>query len=196
MDNIFFDLKRLKYLGVGAIVGKTVRIRQPEKCIIGDYSIIDDFTYISCEFETGRHCHVAPNVTISGGNGKVTIGNLAGVAAGSSLHAGTSDYTKASLDLPSVPPEARFGGEIGNIVLGDHALLGAHTCVLPGVVFPIGAATAAFTLLKKKEYDAWVLYGGIEARKLCPRRHVRLDEQMRRFPWLLDEKTIPDGEEI
>ena len=44
MDNIFFDLKRLKYLGVGAIIGKAVRIRRPELCIIGDYKIIDDFT--------------------------------------------------------------------------------------------------------------------------------------------------------
>jgi hypothetical protein len=44
MENIFFDLKKLKYLGTGAIIGKTVRIRKPEEAIIGDYTIIDDFT--------------------------------------------------------------------------------------------------------------------------------------------------------
>jgi len=189
MENIFFDLKQLKYLGVGAIIGKTVRIRHPEKVIIGDYSIIDDFTYISCELEVGRHCHIAPNVTMSGGAGKVRLGDLAGIAAGSSLHAGSSDYVRASLDLPSVPAEMRFGGVIGDIMLSDHVLLGAHTCVLPGVTLPVGVATAAFTLLKKQLYEEWTLYGGEDGHKLCARRHAALDQQLMKYPELLGTQT-------
>ena len=43
-DNIFFNISDLKYIGKNVIIGKTVRIRQPEKVSIGDNTIIDDFT--------------------------------------------------------------------------------------------------------------------------------------------------------
>jgi UDP-3-O-[3-hydroxymyristoyl] glucosamine N-acyltransferase len=46
MDNIFFDKSKLKYCGKNVIIGKTVRIRKPEDCIIGDNTIIDDFAYM------------------------------------------------------------------------------------------------------------------------------------------------------
>lgn len=175
MENIFFDLRKLKYLGVGAIVGRCVRIRHPEHVVIGDYSIIDDFTYISCELELGRHCHIAPNVTISGGHGRVTLGDFAGIAAGCSIHPASSDYLSASLDLPSVPEAVRFGGTAEPIRLDAHVLLGSHTVVLPGVHLPIGCATSAFTVVRKAKYAEWTLYGGYECRKLCVRNHSRLD---------------------
>ena len=47
LDNIFFDRSKLKYCGENVIIGKTVRIRKPEECIIGDGTIIDDFAYIN-----------------------------------------------------------------------------------------------------------------------------------------------------
>src|SRR5262245_36838352 len=103
VDNLFFDLKRLKYLGKNAIVGKTVRIRRPEEVVIGDYSIIDDFTYISCALETGTGCHIASNVTLSGGRQRIVLGNYVGIAAGCSLHAASSEYISVSADLPSIP---------------------------------------------------------------------------------------------
>lgn len=181
MDNIFVDLKRLKYLGVGAIVGKTVRIRRPEETVIGDYAILDDFTYISCALEVGRHCHIASNVNISGGAGKVSLGDFAGIAAGCSLHAASSDYLTASLDLPSVPADMRFGGVIEDVRLDDHVLLGAHTVVLPGVHLPVGCATAAMTVVRKQEFEQWTLYGGFDCCKLFRRRHAQLDKHLKKF---------------
>ena len=46
LENIFFDINKLK-TGKNTIIGKTVRFRHPELCEVGDYSVIDDFTYIS-----------------------------------------------------------------------------------------------------------------------------------------------------
>lgn len=72
MENLFFDPKRLEYLGVGAIVGRTVRIRRPEQVYAGDGIIIDDFTYISCSAGIGSYVHICANVTNNGG--RVTSG--------------------------------------------------------------------------------------------------------------------------
>lgn len=174
-DNIFFDLHRLQYLGIGARVGKTVRIRKPEEVIIGDGCIIDDFTYISCAMTLGKNCHIAPNVTISGGASEFIAGDYVAIASGCSLHAASSDYLTASLDLPSVPEDLRFGGYAEAIHFGNHVILGAHTVVMPGVTLPDGVATGAHTIVRKKQYEAWHLYVGYEGKKLMRRNHKQLD---------------------
>lgn len=179
-ENIFFDLKTLAHLGGNAIVGKSVRVRRPELVRIGDYTIVDDFTYISGGFEIGRFGHVAPNVNLVGARGFIRAGDFVGIACGCCLYATSSDYLNASLDLPGVPVEYHFGGSTEDVVLGDHVLLGAHTIVLPGVVLPEGVATAAHTVLRKQDYQPWTLYGGWEAKPIAPRRHGRLDEAVAR----------------
>lgn len=176
LENIYLDTKKIKYIGEGVIIGKAVRIRRPEDVMIGDYTIIDDFCYISSALEIGRYCHIAPNVTISGGKGKLTMGNICSIAAGSSIHTGSSDYKGVSLDFPSIPLEFRFGGFSEDIVFDDHVLLGSHTVVLPGVHLPEGFASAALTVIKKREYESWTLYGGHRCEKIMTRDHKEYDE--------------------
>lgn len=165
MKNIFFDLKKLKYLGVGCIIGKTVRIRKPEQCMIGDYTIIDDFTYFSCSMEIGVHCHIGPNSSISGGKGNFKMGNFSTISHNCTIHCASSDYTRFSLDLPSIPEDSRYGGVVEDVILGDEVVIGAHSCILPGVIVPNGVACGAFSLLKKQVYEPNTLYVGIPAKK-------------------------------
>jgi acetyltransferase-like isoleucine patch superfamily enzyme len=181
MENIYIDLNRLKHLGKGAIIGKTVRIRRPEETIIGDFTIIDDFTYISCAITMGNYCHIGPNVTISGGSGKVTMGNFVGISCGGSVHAESEDYVSASLNLPSVPKEFQFGALSEEIFMEDYVLLGSHCVVLPGVHLPEGFAAAAFTTVTKKRYEPWVLYGGPRAKRLVRREHAKALETGRKL---------------
>jgi len=160
-----------------------VRIRKPEEVCIGDYTIIDDFTYISTALETGRYCHIAPNVTISGGSGKLTIGDFSGIAAGSSVHVASSDYLRGSFELPAIPPEYRMGGVCEDVVFEDHVLIGAHSAILPGVHLPEGFASAAHSLLRKRRYDPWTLW--VEQNRVVPRSSEKVLEQARKL--LLDK---------
>jgi galactoside O-acetyltransferase len=180
-ENWFFNLNALAYRGRNTIIGRCVRVRCPERVRIGDYTIIDDFTYISGGFEIGRFGHVAPNVNLIAARGVIRAGDFVGIACGCCLYATSSDYLSASLDLPGVPAEFQFGGTVEDVCLGDHVLLGAHTVVLPGVVLPEGVATAAHTVLRKQDYEPWTLYGGWEAKPLARRRHARLDEMSARL---------------
>ena len=164
MDNLFFDLKQLRYLGEGCIIGKTVRIRRPELCIIGDGTIIDDFTYISCAIEIGNNCHIASNVSISGGAGKFTMDDYSTISNQCSLHCASSDYAKISLDLPSVPKELQFGGTVADITAGKFVVIGAHSCILPGAIMPDGFACGAHSLIKGGRYEPYTLYIGIPAK--------------------------------
>lgn len=169
MDNIFFNLQLLKFLGNGAIIGKTVRIRKPAQVSIGKGTIIDDFTYISGSAEIGAYCHISPNTTVSGGLGFLKMGNYVGIGPGCSINLSSSDFIKAGLDLPSAPEELRFGGQCSKVEMEDFVLLGAHTVVLPGTFLPEGFATAAGTIVRKRHYEPWTLYGGHNCEKLCMR---------------------------
>jgi dTDP-4-amino-4,6-dideoxy-D-glucose acyltransferase len=159
-ENIFFDLKDLKYCGENVIIGKTVRVRQPHLVSIGDGTIIDDFTYISSGLEVGKHCHIASNVSISGGKGKLTIGDYSTLSTHVSVHCGSSDYRSVSMDLPSVSKKLQFGGMIEDINIEDFVTVGAHSCILPGSHLPKGSAYGAFTLIKKIPLKSYHLYVG------------------------------------
>jgi acetyltransferase-like isoleucine patch superfamily enzyme len=163
MPNLYFDIKRLKYLGDGAIIGKAVRIRRPEDCVIGDKSIIDDFAYISCSVEIGKHCHIASHVSISGGTGRFKMGDYSTISNHCSIHCASSDYSSVSLDLPSVPSDRRFGGYVADVVLDDYVTVGAHSCILPGSRLPSGSAFGAYSLVNGVDYLPFGLYLGIPA---------------------------------
>ena len=174
MNNIFFDISKLKYLGKNCIIGKAVRIRKPEQVTIGDESIIDDFTYVSCAMDLGHNSHIASNVSISGGamGRKFTMGNYSTISNGCSVHCASSDYRKSSLELPSVPIDEQFGGEAFDINIGDYVTIGGHSCILPNVVIPEGAAFGAYTLIKPKKLLPYHLYVGIDCRDLGERHDI------------------------
>ena len=175
-DNIFFDKSKLKYCGKNVIIGKTVRIRKPEDCIIGDNTIIDDFAYISCAIEIGNNCHIASHVSISGGKGKFKMGDYSTLSSHVSIHCASSDYTQTSLDLPSVPEEEQYGGFVEDIELGNYVVIGSHSVILPGVIIPDKVACGAYTLLNKKQYEELSLYVGIPSKFLKKRIEINKGE--------------------
>ena len=168
-DNIFFDRSQLKYCGKNVIIGKTVRIRKPKEVSIDDDTIIDDFTYISCGITIGKNCHIASNVSISGGEGHFYMGNHSTISNHTSVHCASSDYRKISLDLPSVPKDKRYGGEVGDVRLGDYVVVGAHSTILPNVIIPNGVAFGAYSLIKSIKYKEYHLYTGIPVKMVCKR---------------------------
>lgn len=180
--NIFFDLAELAYLGQGAIVGKTVRIRKPAHCFIGDYSIIDDFSYISCALRVGRYTHIGAQAVIIGGDARVEIGDFVNLAPGCRLIAASHDFSDGGLTGPAIPHEFADPAIVSHITLADHVLFGTGTVVLPGVDVPEGVATGALTLITPKTpLEPWTLYAGIPARPIKPRAREKILETAARL---------------
>jgi galactoside O-acetyltransferase len=165
MDNIFFDLSKLKHLGKNTIVGKTVRIRYPELVSIGDNCIIDDFTYISTSLEMGNNVHISAGCKIIGGRGStVSFDEYSTLSPGVVLAAGSDDYS-GGIATPMVPMELKGDAKIGYIRLGKHCIVGSNSVVLPNVTFGEGASVGALSLVKK-DLQPWSLYAGVPARKI------------------------------
>ena len=157
-DNLYFNLKDLKYIGANVIIGKTVRIRQPELVSIGDNTIVDDFTYISGEVNIGNYVHIASSCTLQASKSKIIIEDFCGISTGVRIFGTSTDYLFCSVDLPTVPQNLHFGSVTLPVTLGKFSLIGANTVVLPGVTTPEGFACAALLKITPKlELKKWHL---------------------------------------
>lgn len=173
MENIFFDIRKLKRCGKNVIIGKTVRIRYPELVEIGDNVIIDDFTYISTQLILHDNVHISSGTKIIGGrNALVEMKKYSTTAPNVVLSAGTDDYI-GGIATPMVPMEYKGDAVIGNIILNRHCIVGAGSVVLPNVTFQDGACLGALSLANR-DLEPWKLYGGIPARYLKDRDKMKI----------------------
>ena len=169
-ENIFCDLGEIAEFGPHAIIGKTVRIRKPRKCRIGDYSIIDDFSYISCALTVGRFTHIGAQAVIIGGAAHITVGDFVNIAPGCRLVAASHDFSQGGLCGPTIPEKFCAPSVTADIRIDDHVLLGTGTVILPGCHLPEGMATGAMTLITPSmKLKPWTVYAGVPARVLKPR---------------------------
>jgi acetyltransferase-like isoleucine patch superfamily enzyme len=166
-DNIFFNIAFLKKCGKNVIIGKTVRIRNPELVEIGDNVIIDDFCYISGSVIIGDYVHIGASSTLSASKSKITLKPFSGVSSGCRVFAGSSNYLKGCLDMPTIPERNSFGSIFKEVTLGNYCLIGANTVVLPGVNLPNGVAFGANLVVNNSKYKEWTL---ITSEKTYPRR--------------------------
>lgn len=181
MENIFFDKRDLKYCGNNVIIGKTVRIRRPQEVVIEDNVIIDDFTYIPCALEIGKFTHIGANCSMIGGGGSIKIGSFVNIAPSCQIITGTENYKGGGLEGPAIPKEYADPPIIKPIFIGNHALLGCNTTVMPGAVVPEGMATGAFSLVLEQQYEPWSLYMGIPIKYYCPREGTEIKATAQRL---------------
>ena len=173
MDNIFFDLNKLKKCGKNVIIGKTVRIRYPELVEIGDNVIIDDFVYISTGLKMHNFTHISSGCKIIGGrNSKVEMHPFSTLAPNVVLAAGTDDYL-SGIATPLVPIEFKANCVIGEIIINRHCIIGSGSVVLPNVTFHEGACVGALSLVDK-DLAEFSLYAGIPAKFIKTRNREEI----------------------
>lgn len=144
-----------------------------DRISIGDYSRIDDFVVLSGRVEIGRNVHVAVFCNLAGGREGITMADFSGLAYGCHLIAQSDDYSGQTMTNPTVP--RRYKTETSAAVrIGEHAILGTNTVVLPGVVIGEGVSSGAGTLFTRSA-DPWSIYVGSPARRVKARSQSLLD---------------------
>ncbi len=180
VENIFFQIDRLKSIGKNVIIGKTVRIRYPELVEIGDNVIIDDFTYISTALKLHSYVHISSGCKIIGGkNSYVEMKEFSTLAPNVVLSAGTDDYS-SGVATPLIPMEYKANARIGRIILNKHCIIGAGSVVLPDVVFEEGSALGALSLANASLQE-YTLYAGIPAKQIKKRNKSEIQFLENRF---------------
>lgn len=182
IENIFFDRSSLKSCGNNVIIGKTVRIRNPEKVSIGNNVIIDDFTYISGEVIIGDYVHIAAGCVLSASSAKITMESLSGLSAGCKVYGGSSNYVNCGLDMPTIPTEHQFNVLHEDVLIESFGLIGASSIILPGCKIPQGfAVAAAITVRKIIRLNPWHLLLDAAGKQIPRRGKAELTERVSKF---------------
>lgn len=170
----FLNEDLIKNIGFKS-VGKSVQISDkasfynPENISIDDYARIDDFCVLSAGdggIKIGRNVHLAVGVSIVG-KGKVTINDFAGLSAKCSIFSSNDDYSGEYMTNPTV--DSKYTNVFtGDIYIGKHVVIGAHSIVLPNVKINDGVSIGSLSLVKSDCKDFYI-YVGIPAKPIKER---------------------------
>lgn len=149
------------------IFGRDVKIKRMERFYPGKRVFIHDFVYLHCagaEWSGGRgsirmgdNCEVAPYCVIWGAGG-VTIGSNVHIGDHTTITSHVSKHITPDENDIWKPLEMDFG----EIVIGDHVIIGAHVVIMPSVHIGDHAMIGANSVVTK-DVPANSLYAGTPA---------------------------------
>jgi len=184
--------------GDDVTVWPLAKIVNPEVITIGDSVIVDDFAFImggeSCHI--GSFVHIASFASISGG-GELVMGDFVGLSTGGRIYTGNDDYLGGCLTGPTVPHPYRVA--IRSFVhIGNHAVIGANSVVLPGVTIGEGVAIGANSFVNA-DCEPWMIYAGAPVRPIRSRpreKMLELERQLRSELYDSEGRYIPKQRRI
>jgi galactoside O-acetyltransferase len=94
-----------------------------------------------------------------------------------SLYSSSDDYTGVHLTNPTVPP-AYTGVKHADVRLGRHAIVGAGSVILPGVILGEGVAIGALSLVNRS-CEPFGIFAGTPARRVGDRSRQLLEAEQR-----------------
>ena len=167
----------LKFAGTGVKISTRCAIYDAGSVSIGHCSRIDDFCIVSGTVTIGAHCHITPQCLIAGGRPGIDLADFCTLAYGVKVFAQSDDYTGESLTNSTVPRE--FKAEtFAAVRLMKHVIVGANSCILPGVTIAEGCSVGAMSLVTRST-EPWGIYFGIPAtrRRERSRNLLRLERE-------------------
>lgn len=166
---------KLKKVGNDVKIYPLAKIVRPEVVEIGDYSMIDDFTFINGGkgVRIGRYVHIASFVSIIGG-GELIVGDYAVIATGARILTGTDTYYGGKRMSTALPLEQRNVVR-GKVVIEKDAFIGANTIIHPNVRIGEGAIIGSNSLVLK-DVEPWSVNVGSPCRKIGKRPKVTVED--------------------
>jgi acetyltransferase-like isoleucine patch superfamily enzyme len=180
-------------VGQDVIIWPLAKIVSPEVISIGNSVIIDDFVFLIGGAKTliGSFVHIASFTSITGG-GKFVMEDFTTLSGGIRVFTGTDNFLGGSLTNSSIPYPYRLP-ERSFVYLRKHAIVGANTVILPGVIIGEGAAIGANSLVNK-DCKPWTIYVGSPAKplRLRPRERIlELEGKLRKEVYDANGQYIP-----
>ena len=179
------------------IISKNIRVRHPEHFIVGEDSIVDDFSYFSTRVRIGRCSHIASGCTVGGGAAhEFRVGDFCSVSAGVRIWCTSDDFANDLVTI--IPPDIESVKThliTGDVRMEDFTAVGVNSVVLPGNVIPEGTVIGAMSLVPAHfHFEPWSVYAGIPIRRLRNRNREAVSDQATRLRRMLDERRSEEEE--
>jgi len=139
----------------------------------GNHVSIDIWVYCSVRLWVGSWVHIAPHVSIIGGErSTLKIGDFSGISTGGKIICGGEDFVNS---LCGFVPEEFRSTTYGITTLENFSWVGAGAILLPNVTMAEGSVVGAGAVLTKST-EPWVVYAGNPARPLKERNKEKILE--------------------
>ena len=166
------DLELGEY-GEDVCISRKCSIYNPDKIKIGSHVRIDDFCILSGNIVVHDYVHVAAYTSLFAGNSKIELGSYSGLSSRCAVYAESDDYSGNYMSNPLVPIQYR-NIQSGEVIIGDHAVVGTGGTILPGVFIGDGASVGAMSLINR-DIEPWTINVGIPCRKIKNRSRKLLE---------------------
>lgn len=152
------------------IISKSIRLRHPEDFVVGEGSIVDDYSYFSTKVRIGRWSHVANNCSVAGGHAhQFVLGDYSSISAGVRIWCASDDYVRGIVMLlpPGLEEEVKEGFITGDVIFGDMTAVGANSVIMPDNEIPEGTTIGALSYAPPRfEWTPWTVYAGAPIREI------------------------------
>lgn len=168
----YYTDEELQTLGLKS-VGKDVRLSRKvslygiSNISIGNHVRIDDFCVLSGNISIGNYVHINPFTGIYAGDAGVVLSDYVNMSSRVTIYAVSDDYSGEYMTSPLLPSECTNIRK-APVILRQHVIVGASSCIMPGVTVGEGCAIGAMSLVKD-DLEAWGIYAGIPCRKIKDR---------------------------
>ena len=167
-------MSQFKNLGKDVKIYDSAKIIKPEVIEIGDFSQIDDFTFIygGKGIKIGRYVHISRFVSIIGG-GELYLGDYTVLADGARILTGTDTYYNGSRMSTCLPIEQR-NLIISFVKIEKDAFVGTNAVVHPGITIGEGAIIGSNSLVLK-DVEPWTINVGSPCKVIGKRPRVKYE---------------------
>ena len=164
-----------KNLGNNVKIFDSAKIVKKEVIEIGDFSEIDDFTFIygGKGIKVGRYVHISRFVSIIGG-GELYLGDYVVLADGVRILTGTDTYHGGARMSTCLPLEQR-NLQISFVKIEKDAFIGTNSIVHPGVIIGEGAIIGSNCLVLK-DVESWSINIGSPCKLIGKRPKVKFKD--------------------
>jgi acetyltransferase-like isoleucine patch superfamily enzyme len=177
---------------VKAIVSPNVRIRHPESFVVGEDSIIDDFSYFSTKVTIGRCCHVASGCSIAGGGAlQFELGDFSSLSSGVKVWCTSDDFAEDLVTIipPGVSSPIKRNLIQGDVKIGRFTAIGSNTVVMPANDVPEGTVIGALSFVPPRfALEPWSVYAGVPVQMLRSRNRAQVLEEVRELEEALSKR--------
>lgn len=184
--NTFYSENELRKLGIksygkNVFIGRNAILYNPEFLEIGHDVRIDDFCILSGKITLGSYIHISHFCGLYGGSEGIYMEDFTALSSKSTVYGTSDDYSGESMTNPMIPAEYRPGIIEKRVLIKKHAIVGASSVLLPGVIIDEGSSIGSMSLCLKST-EPWSINVGIPAKKIRNRSKeiLSLEEKFRR----------------
>nr|WP_025534599.1 acyltransferase [Vibrio parahaemolyticus] len=165
-----------KEIGDNVLISDKASIYNAGNISIGSHVRIDDFCLLSSGssgIQIGNFVHMSAYSSLVGAE-LIKLEDFVGISSKVSVFSSSDDYMGYGMTNPMVPDEYKRVKSLP-VTLKKHALVGAHSVLLPGTTLGEGVSVGAMSVVSSSLED-WFVYIGNPVKKIV-RRSKKLLEQ-------------------